>query len=235
MDVTSYLLGKKNGGVTPTGTLNITENGTHDVTNYASANVDVPTGGEIVVTRIGAQYKPSYYQIFEKMPYVVLGSQYCKYLFSEYKGPVIPKLKSQVKITNMQAMFYNCSNVTSLDLSEIDASEVTNTTDMFRGCSALTQIDLSNFNTSNDTNTNYMFQNTSKLSMIDISNFDFTHIISSSYMFSGCGTNAKIENGAYAEGIPYVYVKDADAQAFVLSTSYIPSTWTTDNVVIKNR
>ncbi len=30
------------GGITPTGTVNITSNGTHDVTNYASASVAVP-------------------------------------------------------------------------------------------------------------------------------------------------------------------------------------------------
>ena len=32
------------GGITPTGTLDISENGTYDVTNYAEAEVDVPTG-----------------------------------------------------------------------------------------------------------------------------------------------------------------------------------------------
>lgn len=32
------------GGITPTGTINIATNGTHDVTNYASANVAVPQG-----------------------------------------------------------------------------------------------------------------------------------------------------------------------------------------------
>lgn len=46
-DVTNYASAEVNvpTGITPSGTLTITENGTHDVTNYASANVNVSGGG----------------------------------------------------------------------------------------------------------------------------------------------------------------------------------------------
>ena len=38
-------LPEANNGITPTGTINITKNGTHDVTNYASAKVNVESSG----------------------------------------------------------------------------------------------------------------------------------------------------------------------------------------------
>lgn len=54
---TSYHQVTNLGGVTPEGTISITKNGTHDVTNYASAEVDVPVGvfptGTLEITENG--------------------------------------------------------------------------------------------------------------------------------------------------------------------------------------
>lgn len=47
------------GGITPTGTINITTNGTHDVTQYASASVNVPTSSTPSLQSKTATYTPT--------------------------------------------------------------------------------------------------------------------------------------------------------------------------------
>ena len=54
-------------------------------------------------------------------------------------------------------MFWNCKNLTSLDLSNFNTENVTTMNDMFSGCKNLTSLNLSNFNTENVTYMEYMF------------------------------------------------------------------------------
>ena len=55
-------------------------------------------------------------------------------------------------IYNCNEMFYNCQDITEIDLSYFNTSEVTNMTYMFLRCTKLTSLNLSNFNTSKVTN-----------------------------------------------------------------------------------
>ena len=89
-------------------------------------------------------------------------------------------------VTNMSAMFQNCSSLTSLDLSSFDTSNVTNMGVMFQNCSSLTAIDLSGFNASNVTNMSAMFQNCSSLTELDLSSFNTTKETAMGGMFYNC-------------------------------------------------
>ena len=88
----------------------------------------------------------------------------------------------------MADMFDGCSNLTSLDLSSFDTSQVTTMSSMFSGCSNLTSLDLSNFNTSQVTTMPYMFSECSRLTSLNLSNFDTSQVTNMYRMFSGCSS-----------------------------------------------
>ena len=60
-------------------------------------------------------------------------------------------------------MFYGCSSLTNIDLSNFNTNNVTYMNGMFGECTSLTNINLSNFNTNNVTDMNGMFYGCKKL------------------------------------------------------------------------
>ena len=97
------------------------------------------------------------------------------------------------KVTDMQKMFYNCKNLSSLDLSNFNTEKVTNMSGMFFGCSALTTIYASdNFKTDKVTVSSNMFGGCTNLKGYDSSKTDHT--------YANCSTTGYFTPGcAYAE------------------------------------
>ena len=85
-------------------------------------------------------------------------------------------------------MFENCSSLTSLDLSNLNTSNVTSMRNMFSACSSLTSLDLSNFNTSKVTDMGFMFNGCSSLTSLDLSSFDTSKVTDMFHMFLSCSS-----------------------------------------------
>ena len=83
-------------------------------------------------------------------------------------------------------MFYNCDNLTSIELSKFDTSSVTNMNSMFSGCSSLTSLDVSGFNTSNVTKMMFTFNKCAKLTTLNVSSFDTSKVVDMQQMFGSC-------------------------------------------------
>lgn len=115
-------------------------------------------------------------------------------------------------VTNMQGMFYYCTNLTTIPLintslvtnmnnlfrecwklttiPQLDTSKVTNMSYMFASCSSLTTI--SQFDTSSADNMESMFNSCEKLITIDISHMNINQSNNTSYFASNCKSLTKL-------------------------------------------
>ena len=89
----------------------------------------------------------------------------------------------------MSSMFYDCSNLQTLDISYFDTKKVTSFYQFLSGCSSLQEVDLSNFDTSSATNLSAMFSNCTSLESLDVSNFDTSNVFGMSSMFANLTVN----------------------------------------------
>ncbi len=89
-------------------------------------------------------------------------------------------------VTEMTYMFWNCSKLTSLDLSTFNTSNVTKMNSMFAHCESLTGINVSSFNTSKVTEMFGMFQECHSLISVDLTSFNTSKVTDMGNMFKNC-------------------------------------------------
>lgn len=133
----------------PSGTISITSNGTHDVTNYVSASVNIPS------------YPPDWSQIgYSNAPGILLTDfSYAKNIYDSWNEST----------TSMGSMFENDTNLVYIPL--INTSNATNMNSTFKACSKLQYVPL--LDTSKVTNMNCLFyqdQLLKEIPLLDTSN-----------------------------------------------------------------
>ena len=95
-----------------------------------------------------------------------------------------PADTSQVR--NMEGMFADLPQLTKLIISGIDTSNVTNMWGTFAGLTELETLDLSGFDTSKVTTMRRMFSGCSKVKELEVSGFDTSNVTDMSGLFMDC-------------------------------------------------
>jgi len=96
-------------------------------------------------------------------------------------------------VINMGLMFSCCNSLTSLNLSNFNTQNVTDMHDMFSGCNSLKDLNLSNFNTQNVTDMSGMFFDCKSLTSLKLSNFKTQNVEKFYSMFSGCSSLKELD------------------------------------------
>lgn len=110
------------------------------------------------------------------------------------------------QLTNITNMFGGCSSLKSLDLSNINTSNVTRMSSLFNGCSSLSSVDLSNWNTCNAVEMSGMFMRCSSLTSLDLSNFDTSSATTMTNMFGECSNLERLDVSSFnTENVTSMY------------------------------
>lgn len=135
----------------------------------------------------------------------------------------ISNLKTE-NVTNMSAMFRNCTSLTSIDLENFNTSRATTLDNMFFGCKGLTSLDLSSFNTARVEDMHSMFAGCTQLTTLDLSHFDTSSLTNIQGMFAECELLETVDLSSWkptkVTDIRYLFNYCTN-----LTTVYVGSTW----------
>ena len=146
------------------------------------------------------QYKPGlgFCQLFNgcsKLTSVDFSNIYYDYnvssslMFQECESLIYVNFGNKKFISNnkdISSMFYGCSSLTSIDLSNFDVSKITNFQYMFYNCKSLQTINLNSFKLDNAESIQRMFMNCISLKTLDLSSFKPVKLKDMLSAFSNC-------------------------------------------------
>ena len=158
--------------------------------------------------------------------------------FNGYKKDVLkavidPSMK-EAPLTSTKAMFYDLSNMTSIEgLENLNTSGVTNMEDMFENCMRLEKLDVSSFDVGNVKSFMLMFSQCTRLSTIICYSDWSTSSAQSGYMFYGCRALCGGKGTAYTNAVTdKTYARpDGGTEAPGYFTDYIKGDANGDGVV----
>ena len=101
------------------------------------------------------------------------------------------------EVTYMGNLFFGCSSLLNLDLTNFSTSSVVDIHAMFENCSALKNINLNSFDTSKATNFQQLFHNNSSLTRLDLSSFKTSQVRNMQEMFSGCSSLSYLDISSF--------------------------------------
>lgn len=210
------------GGITPTGTITIDENGTYDVTNYASANVDIDIGvfpaGAMEITENGPYDVTDFAVVDVNVPTggdTTIEDSIVTRTITSYTNDRITSIGNHAfrgaKLTSI-----SCSNVTSIEAYGLDS------------CSSLVDVNLPKVNSLK----NYAMQNCKALVRLEfqqkittqgavwINCSALTTLILRGTAMSGLGNKNCLQGTPIASGTGYIYVPDNLVDTYKANTNW---------------
>ena len=117
------------------------------------------------------------------------------YFFAYLSNVVSIDLKylDATNTTDMTYMFYYCTNLKHLNLSYLKTPKLSYFNNMFNECSSLISLDLSGFDTSKITNFSNLFRNCTSLKEVNLSSFNTSSATTFTNMFMNCQSLQSID------------------------------------------